>query len=57
MVEVEPLLKTYQRGHKHVFYPHRVEGAMSSTTKNQVEKGKEKLIEAVSHDEEDLHET
>lgn len=32
MVEVEPFPKTYQRGHKHVFSPHIVEGSMPSTS-------------------------
>ena len=57
MVEVEPFPKTYQRGHKNVFDPQIVEGAMPSTKTQNVDKGKDKVIEPVIHDEEDTHET
>lgn len=40
-----------------MFSTHRVEWDMPSTTTKQVEKGKEKVIEAFIHDEENLHET
>ena len=47
MVEVDSLPETYQRGYRHVFSPRGVEGAMPSITTKHVDKGKEKVIEAV----------
>ena len=56
MAEVEPLPKTYQRGYRHVFASLRVKGAMPFSSTQQVDKGKEKVIESVIYDE-DNHET
>lgn len=57
MVEVEPLQKTYQRGYRHLFSSLGVKGAIPSTSTQQVDKGKENVIEPIIHDEEENHET
>jgi len=52
------LTHTYQRGHRKVFAPHIVGGALPSSSTKLVHKGKEKVIEAeIKQQEEDLHET
>ena len=43
MSRVEPLPLTYQRGERHVFAASKRQGAMPSTSKNKLEKGKEKV--------------
>ena len=45
-VEIEPLAKTYQRGHRKVFAPHIVGGTLPSISTKQAKKGKKKMTEA-----------
>ena len=42
VTDVEPFPKTYQRGHRHVFSSLGVKGAMPSSSRKQVDKGKER---------------
>ena len=55
--EVHPFPKTYRRGYRHLFSSLGVKGAMPSSSKQHVDKGKEKVIEPTIHDEEDNHQT
>ena len=55
--EVEPFPKTYQRGYRHVFASLGVKEAMLSSSTQEVNKGKEKVIEPNIDDEEGNHET
>ena len=62
VAEIETLAKTYQRGHKQVFTPHIMKGALPSSPIKKVQKGKGNMVEediheATIHDEDDLHET
>ena len=57
MIDIEPFPLTYQIGHKNVFASLGMKGAMPSSSAKQVDKGKGKVTEPITIEEEDKHET
>ena len=51
MAEIDPLAKTYQKGHRQVFSLESVGGALPSTSTKQVDKWKQKMTEEEIHAE------
>ena len=57
MSDTEPFPLTYQRGYRHVFSALEVQGAMPSSPTQHIDKGKGKVTEPITVEEENKHET